>query len=242
LLPDPFQTDSSLFSSSVGCLAWNANTTPWGYLCGIDPVVSDERDAVDGAFKTPGLRNVELTGPYFHNGGQATLDQVVEFYNRGGDRKDLFPKDDCGNAQLIYDQYGNSMVTPDPTTGMVDNTGFLAGSGQASNVAPDMAGTKELLITTCHPDESLRLTRSDVDDLTAFLKSMTDERVRWEKAPFDHPSLAIPNGHTGDENKVTFDKKTNQAKQDMIVLPAVGAAGRQAKGLLPLQTFDSGLK
>src|SRR6185436_11354816 len=30
------------------------------------------RDAVDGAFKTPGLRNVELTGPYFHNGGYAT--------------------------------------------------------------------------------------------------------------------------------------------------------------------------
>jgi hypothetical protein len=41
---------------------------------------------------------------------------------------------------------------------------------------------------------------------------------------------------------VTFDKKTNQAKQDMIVLPAVGAAGRQAKGLAPLQSFDSGLK
>jgi hypothetical protein len=43
-----------------------------------------QRAAVDGAFKTPGLRNVELTGPYFHNGGVATLRQVVQFYNRGG--------------------------------------------------------------------------------------------------------------------------------------------------------------
>lgn len=43
-----------------------------------------QRVAVDGAFKTPGLRNVELTGPYFHNGGVATLRQVVQFYNRGG--------------------------------------------------------------------------------------------------------------------------------------------------------------
>lgn len=43
-----------------------------------------QRVAVDGAFKTPGLRNVELTGPYFHNGGMATLRQVVQFYNRGG--------------------------------------------------------------------------------------------------------------------------------------------------------------
>jgi cytochrome c peroxidase len=38
-----------------------------------------------GLFKTPGLRNVELTGPYMHNGGFSTLHQVVEFYARGGD-------------------------------------------------------------------------------------------------------------------------------------------------------------
>jgi len=43
------------------------------------------RVQVDGAFKIPGLRNVELTGPYFHNGGQATLSQVVEFYDRQSD-------------------------------------------------------------------------------------------------------------------------------------------------------------
>lgn len=40
--------------------------------------------SVNGSFKTPGLRNVALTAPYFHNGGAATLMQVVEFYNRGG--------------------------------------------------------------------------------------------------------------------------------------------------------------
>ena len=45
------------------------------------------RTAVDGAFKTPTLRNIELTGPFFHNGSRSTLEQVVEFYNRGGDRR-----------------------------------------------------------------------------------------------------------------------------------------------------------
>src|SRR2546422_8026734 len=44
-----------------------------------------------GAFKAPGLRNVELTGPYMHNGGMATLEQVVDFYSRGGD----FAKEDA---------------------------------------------------------------------------------------------------------------------------------------------------
>jgi cytochrome c peroxidase len=37
------------------------------------------------AFKTPTLRNVGLTAPYFHNGIKPTLEDVVEFYNNGGD-------------------------------------------------------------------------------------------------------------------------------------------------------------
>lgn len=37
-----------------------------------------------GAFKTPGLRNVELTAPYMHDGSEATLADVIAFYDRGG--------------------------------------------------------------------------------------------------------------------------------------------------------------
>jgi cytochrome c peroxidase len=40
-----------------------------------------------GAFKTPGLRNLKLTAPYFHNGGTPTIAAVVDFYARGGDFK-----------------------------------------------------------------------------------------------------------------------------------------------------------
>ncbi len=36
------------------------------------------------SFRTPSLRNVARTAPYMHNGGVATLDQVIEFYDRGG--------------------------------------------------------------------------------------------------------------------------------------------------------------
>lgn len=39
----------------------------------------------DGEFRTTTLRNVELHAPYMHNGRFATLEEVVEFYNRGGD-------------------------------------------------------------------------------------------------------------------------------------------------------------
>ena len=51
---------------------------------GVRPT-ADDPGREDGKFKTPTLRNVELTGPYFHNGGQLTLRQVVDFYDRGGD-------------------------------------------------------------------------------------------------------------------------------------------------------------
>ncbi|UOQ52488.1 cytochrome c peroxidase [Hymenobacter cellulosivorans] len=36
------------------------------------------------AFKTPTMRNVALTPPYMHNGAYQTLEQVLDFYNRGG--------------------------------------------------------------------------------------------------------------------------------------------------------------
>lgn len=39
--------------------------------------------ADNGKFKVPSLRNIELTGPYMHDGRFATLEAVVEFYNSG---------------------------------------------------------------------------------------------------------------------------------------------------------------
>jgi len=42
------------------------------------------KDTDRGRFKTPTLRNVAHTAPYMHDGSLATLDEVVDFYNRGG--------------------------------------------------------------------------------------------------------------------------------------------------------------
>lgn len=43
-----------------------------------------KQDADRGKFKTPTLRGVKLRPPYMHDGSLATLEDVVEFYNRGG--------------------------------------------------------------------------------------------------------------------------------------------------------------
>jgi cytochrome c peroxidase len=37
-----------------------------------------------GRFRTPTLRNVEVTGPYRHDGSLASLEEVVDFYAAGG--------------------------------------------------------------------------------------------------------------------------------------------------------------
>jgi hypothetical protein len=161
------------------------------------PVTGDARDAVDGSFKVPILRNVELTGPYFHNGGQATLEQVVDFYNRGGDGAG---------------------------TDAVNTTGFgINPTNRAPAIFP------------------LNLTDDDKANVVAFLKALTDERVRWEKAPFDHPSLTVPNGHPFNETSVLRNGSTVYAMDSLMIVQATGAGGRAAAGLPPLGAFDAGL-
>jgi cytochrome c peroxidase len=46
------------------------------------------------SFKTPSLRNVLITAPYFHNGSQATLWDVVDHYNKGDGIKDPWLDED----------------------------------------------------------------------------------------------------------------------------------------------------
>jgi len=45
-------------------------------------VTKDVNDT--GAFKTPILRDLTSTAPYMHDGSEATLESVVEYYNKGG--------------------------------------------------------------------------------------------------------------------------------------------------------------
>ena len=132
------------------------------------PVVSD------GFMKVPGLRNVELTAPYFHNGGTLTLRDVLDFYSRGGDYAKL-------------EQLDGSEIAP-------------------LNI--------------------LMNNEVEKSDLEAFLLALTDERVRFQKAPFDHPQLFITNGHKPEENK------SGNAEDKFIEIKAVGREGGQ-----PLRRF-----
>ena len=43
-----------------------------------------EMEFLNGLFKTPTVRNAELSAPYMHNGCYTSLEEVVDFYNQGG--------------------------------------------------------------------------------------------------------------------------------------------------------------
>ncbi|BBH48437.1 cytochrome-c peroxidase [Pseudomonas sp. KU43P] len=195
-IPDPLDVDVCTFeaplSAAVPC----------------DPTLKPSvgfRDAVDGAFKTPTLRNIALTGPYFHNGSRATLQQVMEFYNRGGDRRGEDASNTSGFDHPAVNQHNGSNLDPDMT--------------------------------------SLNLTPDEVDALVKFMEvGLTDPRVAWERAPFDHPSLMLPQGEKGDENSVSQGAATpsRPALDAIFQLNAVGAGGRSAlQG--PLLPFNNDL-
>ena len=142
-----------------------------------------------GSAKVPGLRNIELTGPYFHNGGKLTLRQVVNFYAHGGD----FPVTNHSHRDfnvLDLDHDVQSVL------------------GSADRIA-----------------------------LTAFLLSLTDERVAHEQAPFDRPELFIPADGRAPDNSGGRGTLLTQSSATSVCgtvvcfrrLTAVGAAGHSAR-------------
>lgn len=139
------------------------------------------RDAVDGAFKVPILRNVGLSPPYFHNGGQATLKDVVRFYNRGGDRR----------GQLEDDTSGLAVATP---FGAINKSNLDADIGDASNVSRNNA---------------LGLSEVEMDSIVEFLLSLTDQRVACHSDVFDHPALPLVVGHQDTAKAGTQRAKDN---------------------------------
>jgi hypothetical protein len=82
----------------------------------------------------------------------------------------------------------------------------------------------------------IRTSDATLADISAFLESLTDERVRFEKAPFDHPALPLPDGHPGNEQAMAAQSASMLADTTMRQVPAVGAGGRDTS-LGPLRPF-----
>jgi len=181
----------------------------------------------DGAFKAPPLRNVELTGPYFHTGSFLTLRQVVDFYFEGGD----FPRTNAQsrdphvvNLEMQAFAFGPTQGTfggfnlltlfdcspaapNDPTLPVVscgNDYSYLAGS--FGDGLPDTAFLYDEYPDSNHPITpepafaSRAVALEDAkNSLVKFLLALTDPRVKFERAPFDKPEMFVPiDGLAGD--------------------------------------------
>ena len=62
------------------------------------------KDADVASFKTPTLRNVLVTAPYFHDGSMQTLWDAVDHYNKGDGLKDPWLDDDIEPLALTEDE------------------------------------------------------------------------------------------------------------------------------------------
>jgi cytochrome c peroxidase len=62
------------------------------------------QDADIASFKTPSLRNVLITAPYFHDGSMQTLWDAVDHYNKGDGLKDPWLDDDIEPLALTEDE------------------------------------------------------------------------------------------------------------------------------------------
>jgi len=56
-----------------------------------------------GAFKTPGLRDIARSAPYMHDGSMKTLEEVVKFYNQGGEANDYLDEE-IGKLNLTAEE------------------------------------------------------------------------------------------------------------------------------------------
>jgi FtsP/CotA-like multicopper oxidase with cupredoxin domain len=104
------------------------------------------------------------------------------------------------------------MIQPD-TTGHGSEDNFSRFSNVHSSIVP-LHLSDDIITGTNY---------SEKDALVAFMLALTDPRVKYQRAPFDHPQLKIPNGY----------KDRSPYKEIKKTIPAVGAAGSGT----PLNTF-----
>ncbi|HEU4382872.1 MAG TPA: cytochrome c peroxidase [Anaeromyxobacteraceae bacterium] len=153
---------------------------------------------VQGAFKAAPLRNIELTNPYFHDGGNLTLRQQLDFYTRGGN----FPITNKAHRDFLVmnllneDEALGACVVPSAVAPICDPTQPLGSQGRVEcvGVSCDTAGSVPMF--------SAQQKEEIIVAVVDFLLELTDDRVKFEMAPFDHPEIFVPLDATAPENGV----------------------------------------
>jgi cytochrome c peroxidase len=143
-----------------------------------------------GFFKVPTLRNVAITSPYFHNGEFATLHKVVKWYvtrdinNNTGNNPTPVPAGPGGNP---YFPVGTSYVTASGAPDLYQYNDLPVdfdanvNIGEVPYTPPTFAG-----------GQAPTLTESEIDEVVAFLCTLTDGYDPQNPAAYNVPAQCQP--------------------------------------------------
>jgi cytochrome c peroxidase len=170
----------------------------------------------DGSTKIPSIRNSALTAPYFSYGGYASLRQVMKFYNRGGNRRQL-----TADSIALERMPGSTCLGGDNTgTGPDGDHFFPVQDADCNTNVTGLMRPLGLLDCDANGVVTCDVATDDLSAVVRFMESLTDRRVQCDQAPFDHPELSLPHGHTAAEGALP-----GTAAEQRFLLPAVGATG-----------------
>ena len=162
------------------------------------------RITMGGAMKSPSLRNVGLTPPYFHYGGYSNLRDIMDFYARGGSNR--FVPEGCTPPSR------GGPPPPNVCKGDTSGNGPL-GQQEFGDFDPAEPGTNIAI-------GALDLSEESKDNIVKYMLSLSDDRVRCDAGPFDHPELIIFKGSKPKDRN--YDYRADDIK---VRLPAVGKEG-----------------
>jgi cytochrome c peroxidase len=143
-----------------------------------------------GLFKVPTLRNVAVTAPYFHNGAFATLHKVVQWYvtrdinNNTGNNPTPVAAGPGGNP---YFPAGTPYVAADGSPDLYEYNDLPVAFDANVNIVevpytpPAFAG-----------GQAPTLTAEEIDDVVAFLCTLTDGYDLNDPAAYDVPAQCLP--------------------------------------------------
>lgn len=120
VIPEPAQRGAELFTATAGCATCHAGVLFTDMLfhnvgIGMDAENPDlgrggvteedvcsttEDEPCQGAFKTPTLRDISKSAPYFHDGSVATLEEAVRIMASGGIDNPYIDRDELQNRNL----------------------------------------------------------------------------------------------------------------------------------------------
>lgn len=182
---------------------------------------------VGGTMKSPSLRNVGLTPPYFHYGGYSNLIDIMDFYARGGSNRNV-PE---GCTPTVNGPPGSPPIVVGDCTGDTSGNGPFGhqefGDFDAANPGSNIGiATLDFSRRIVGRDAQGRpiFVQQDVPtvkkQIVKYMLSLSDPRVACDADVFDHPELIVFNGAKGKDRN--WDYRADDIK---VRIPAVGKEG-----------------